>query len=295
MQRSDLDSQNDRVGFPSPVSNAKETDTLGRFALTWRITSAPGEWLKDAKSYFNYSEGIQPNVGIFDAAGNALTDPQRMESFEVGVKSAWLKSGRLGADVALFHSYVTNVPRQIFGRTVNSASSGFSSILGGKNSYDGLEVEVLGELLPGWNVSLAYTYLKTKIDQPLFSYDIAVANVPKQQVALVTSYEFLQGPVRGLSAGFSVVGKYDSPLIDNPSTIFAGNYDPTNQLLTSQTRVDFRLSYKRYEGALKGLEVYGNIYNAFDSRYFYSINGTPAFTDTVARPRTITFGINYHL
>jgi outer membrane receptor for monomeric catechols len=166
-------------------------------------------------------------------------------------------------------------------------------VLSGKNTYDGVEVEVLGEVAPGWNVSLAYTYFKTQIEQPLFSYNLRVANVPKQQASFVTSYEFRQGLLRGLSAGFSVVGKYDSPLVDSASTIFAGNYDPHNQLFVSQTRWDFRLSYKRYEGALKGLELYGNLYNAFDSRFFYSINGTPAFTDTVARPRSINFGISY--
>jgi outer membrane receptor for ferric coprogen and ferric-rhodotorulic acid len=211
----------------------------------------------------------------------------------VGLKSAWLEKHALDADIAVFHSYVTNVPSSVFGMTGTSAGSGFSSILSGKNTYDGVEVEVLGEVLPGWNVSLAYSYLKTKIEQPLFSYDLRVANVPKQQASFVTSYEFLHGPLRGFSAGFSVVGKYDSPLVDSASTIFSGNYDPHNQLFVSQTRWDFRLAYKRYEGALKGLELYGNIYNAFDSRFFYSINGTPAFTDTVARPRTITFGISY--
>jgi outer membrane receptor for monomeric catechols len=177
--------------------------------------------------------------------------------------------------------------------TGGSAGSGFSSILGGKNTFDGIEFQVLGELRRGWNVSLAYTYLKTKIEQPLFSYDLAVANVPRQQAAVITSYEFLKGTMRGFIVGFSVVTRVDSPLVDSASTIFAGKYDPTNQLLNSQTRVDFRASYARFNGSLKGLEIFGNVYNAFDSRFFYSINGTPAFTDTVARPRTITFGVNY--
>jgi iron complex outermembrane receptor protein len=293
VQHSTLQSQNYQVGKDSPVSSATETDTLGRFAVTYGLTSAPGNLLKEAKAYASWSEGIEPNVGLFDANGNALTEPQRLQSYEVGLKSAWLEKHAIDADIALFHSYVTNVPSSVFGMTGSSAGSGFSSILSGKNTYDGVEVEVLGEVLPGWNVSLAYTYLKTQIEQPLFSYNLRVANVPKQQASLVTSYEFLHGPLRGFSAGFSVVGKYDSPLVDSASTIFAGNYDPHNQLFVSQTRWDFRLSYKRYEGAFKGIELYGNIYNAFDSRFFYSINGTPAFTDTVARPRTITFGISY--
>jgi iron complex outermembrane recepter protein len=293
VQHSTLESQNYQVGKVSPVSSATETDTLGRFAVTYGLTANEGNLLKEAKAYATWSEGIEPNVGLFDSNGIALTAPQKMQSYEVGLKSAWLERHALDADIALFHSYVTNVPSSVFGKTGTSAGSGFSSVLSGKNTYDGAEVEVLGEVAPGWNVSLAYTYFKTKIEQPLFSYDLRVANVPKQQASFVTSYEFRQGPLRGLSGGFSVVGKYDSPLVDSASTIFAGNYDPHNQLFVSQTRWDFRLAYKRYEGALKGLELYGNIYNAFGSRFFYSINGTPAFTDTVARPRTITFGINY--
>jgi outer membrane receptor for ferric coprogen and ferric-rhodotorulic acid len=292
VQKTDLESQNFQVSRPSPVSGFKETDTLGRLGITYGLVSEPGKWLKNAKTYVSYSEGFQPNVGLFDAAGNALTAPQTMKSYEVGLKTQWL-DGNVDAGLALFHSFVTNVPRSVYGKTGDSAGSGFSSVLGGKNTFDGIELEVLGEVLPGWNASLAYTYLKTKIEQPLFSYNLAVANVPRQQAALITSYEFLKGSLKGFIIGASLIRKADSPLVDSASTIFAGNYDPTNQLLNSQTRVDFRASYKGFTGALKGLEVFGNIYNAFDSKFYYSINGTPAFTDTIARPRSITFGAHY--
>jgi outer membrane receptor for ferric coprogen and ferric-rhodotorulic acid len=291
-QTTDISSWAWRVSQPTRSDSFEDTDVLGRLAFSFNLLEAPGRWLQDARAYASYSEGVRPNVGVFDAEGTALTDPQEMESYEIGFKSKWI-DGNVDADIALFHSSVTNVPSSFFEIVNGEPTGGLAESLSGKKVFDGVEVSILGEILPGWNLSLAYTYLKSEIEQDLFSEKLAVANAPEHQAALVTSYEFLQGRLKGFTIGSSVIAKVDSAMMDNPATFAVGNYDPTNQLLASQTRVDFRLAYKGFTGPLEGLEMSANLYNAFDDEFNHSINGSAAFTVTAARPRTFTYEISY--
>lgn len=291
-QTTDLDSESWRVSQPTRTDSFSDTDVLGRMAFSMNLLEAPGRRLDDARAYLSYSQGVRPNIGVYDADGIALTDPQEMESYEIGLKSQWI-DGNVDADIAFFHSYVTNVPSSFFEIVNGEPTGGLAESLSGKNVFDGVEASILGEILPGWNLSLAYTYLKSEVKQDLFPEKLVVANAPKHQAALVTSYEFLQGRLKGFTIGSSVVMKVDSAMMDNAATIAAGNYDPTNQLLASQTRVDFRLAYKGFTGSLEGLEMSANLYNAFDDDFNHSINGSAAFTVTAARPRTFTYEISF--
>jgi outer-membrane receptor for ferric coprogen and ferric-rhodotorulic acid len=290
VQRTDELVENVQVAAPTVSSSLNETDVVSRFAVSYRLVTHPGQWLTDAKTYFNYSEGFQPNVGVFDAAGTPLTDPQREKSYEVGLKTQWL-NGNLDASLAAYHSYVTNVPRANW-NGVGTTGGFFSSVLGGKNTYDGVDFEIVGQLTRGWNIELNYAYIKALTESILLNRKLPVASVPKQQFGLLTSYEFLAGPLRGLNVGASVVVRSDIPLVDNDSFYFSGGYDPNNQLFFDFTKVDFRASYK-FAGALEGLELYGNVYNAFNARSWYSLSQTPAFSNTVGRPRIFTAGIRY--
>ena len=58
--------------------------------------------------------------------------------------------------------------------------------------------------------------------------------------------------------------------------------------------MNFRASYKGFTGPLKGLEIYANLNNAFNTRFPYSINGTSLYTITYMAPRNANVGLNYH-
>jgi outer membrane receptor for ferric coprogen and ferric-rhodotorulic acid len=291
-QTTDLSSESWRVSQPTQTDEFKDTDVLGRMAFTYGLVETPGQWLQDAKAYLSYSEGVRPNVGVFDAEGIAQTDPQKMEAYELGIKTQWIE-GNVDADISLFHSSVTNVPSSKFEIVDGEPTGGLSETLDGKKTFDGVEASILGEILPGWNLSLAYTYLESEVEQSLFPQKLVVANTPKHQAALVTSYEFLRGALKGFTIGTSVLRKVDSAVMDQAATFAQFGYDPNNQLLNSQTRVDFRLAYKGFTGALEGLEMAANVYNAFDEEFYHSLNGTAAFTVPMARPRTFTYEISY--
>lgn len=292
-----LADHNDESAGSVPVSGTptsatlSQTNIVSRLAITYGLLSDKGKWLSDANAYFNYSEGVSPNVGVFNHAGEPLTAPQHEKSYEVGLKTEWL-SGRVDASVAGYHSTVTNRPVTNF-TGVGTAGGFFSSVLGGRDTYDGVDVEVIGEVLPGWNLELNYAYIRALLDSQLLKTQLAVSSVPKQQAGLVTSYEFLEGALKGFIVGAAVVTQIHSPLIDNDSAIFGGKYDPRNQLFMDFTKVDFRASYAGFSGRLKGLEVSANLYNAFNTRTFYSLSQTPDFSNTVSRPRTLTVGLRY--
>jgi len=289
VQHTDL-SEARQPATAAPPAGINETDTVYRGGITYGLVANKGNYLTDARTYFSYSEGFRPNVGVFDAAGNPLTNPQRMKSYEIGLKTDWL-NGRVDANLAAYHSYVTNVVATIYGN-VGTAGATFSSTLNGKNTYDGVEMEVLGEVVKGWNVALSFTHLKATVDSLLLHQDLSVANVPKDQASLFTSYEVLSGPFRGFLIGSSVVRKRDVPLSDNAAFFFNG-YNPNNQLPYDITKADFVASYRVFGGPLTGLQLSVNVLNAFNGRSWYELGGSPGFSNSVGPPRAVTVGFRY--
>lgn len=288
VQRSDQVDRNDLVDDDDTRAALTQTDTVGRLGLTYRLFKDGEGSLSGANAYYSYSEGIEPNVGIFDADGRALTDPQDMTSHEIGLKTEWL-GGALGSAIALYDAELTNVPSTTFGEIGESGT--FSNVLDGKREYRGVELEMVGEIVTGWNVALAYAHTRTRIFSPLIPERLAIANVPKDQISLFTSYEFVAGPLDGLLLGVGVVHRRDVPLVDNANAIFEGEYDPKDQVLDTTTRVDFNASYSIIGGPLEGLEIFARVRNAFDEKEYFSLSGHPGFTNTLEAPRQFTFGL----
>lgn len=271
-------------------STLEDTNTVGRFGITYGLVKEAGDYLTDAKAYFSYSEGFKPNVGVFGEGGVPLTDPQEMTAYEIGLKTQWM-NGNVDASIAAYKSTVSNVPTSYFAQ----AGAGFVSVLQGDQHFDGIELEVLGEVLPGWNLGVSYAYTDNELNQLLFPNTLKVANIPEQQVSVHTSYEFLRGALEGLTIGAAFINKQDVPLVDAALTMYNNGWDPANQVPWSGSRFDFQASYQVFEGALKGTEISLNVYNAFDDRSFFStdVPGTPSFGNTVGPPRTITVGVRF--
>jgi len=74
-----------------------------------------------------------------------------MKSHEIGLKTEWL-GGRVGSSLAIYDAELTNVPSTAFGEIGESGT--FSNVLDGKRQYQGVEFEVVGEMLPGWKCGI---------------------------------------------------------------------------------------------------------------------------------------------
>ena len=195
--------------------------------------------------YFNWSRSFNPQI-----FGRSRTDepfePERGEQFEIGIKQEFL-DGRLAATLALFDITKQNV------LTSDPADPTFS-IQTGEQTSRGVELDVIGEVLPGWNILANYAYVDAFVseDNTIPEGDQLVG-IPEHSASLWTTYELQEGNLQGLGFGLGVVfvGERQGRL---PNTDF---------MLPSYTRFDARVSYQR-----NNYELGLNIKNLFDIRYY---------------------------
>ena len=260
------------------------TQAVKRAGITYDLFGKHG--VMDAtKTYFNYSEGFNPNIGVIDREGNSLKSPQLMKQYEVGVKSELL-NGRVGSALALYNSRISNLPVQTsflgeFG------SSG--SVLEGTRRVRGLEYELVGEVVKGWNVAFNYAYTFTEISDPNYAFRIPVKSVPRNAGALYTSYEFTSGWLAGFRPGFAVAMSGNYSL--NPSLGNTEKFGPYFGF--GGTRLDLNFSYRVPDSWARGLEIYGNAINVTNRYTYLAKEDHPGFGITRDTPRQLTFGVRY--
>jgi catecholate siderophore receptor len=201
--------------------------------------------------YFSYGTSFNPSAeALVLALNNAGTEPETNETFELGAK--WdLLGGALGIRTAFFRTYKNNA------RTTDPVLG--VQVTDGKQRVQGAELEVVGGVLPGWNVWLSYAYLDSRI---LDSLDIQtgvpvqgkrLANVPEHSASLWTIYDF--NPQWQVGAGAVFVDKRYA------------NTDNLN-VVPSYVRGDLTAAYR----PLKPLELRFNVINVSDERYFDAIH-----------------------
>jgi iron complex outermembrane receptor protein len=216
--------------------------TLDAFSPTIGLVYQPIEPLS---IYANYARSFQPNFGT--GADGAFLEPERGTQYEIGLRGELL-NGRLVANLAAFNIEKSNVA------TVDPDNPDFSIPAGNQRSR-GIELDVIGEILPGWNVIASYGHLDAEVtesnDRPIGS---RIQNVPRNTASLWTTYEIQDGDFQGLGFGFGLfyVGER------------AGDFSDTFDL-PDYLRTDAALFYRRdnWRAAI-------NIQNLFDVEYFRS-------------------------
>ncbi|PSN10102.1 TonB-dependent siderophore receptor [filamentous cyanobacterium CCT1] len=215
--------------------------------------------------YASYSRSFQPN-DFTDANGEFLP-PERGTQYEVGVRGEFLE-GRLVANLALFDLTKTNLA------TADPNNLDFS-VATGRARSQGIELDVIGEILPGWNVIASYAYTNARIteDNDPERIGLRLQDSAYNTASLWTSYEFQEGDLQGL--GFGAGMFYVGDRIDGfiPS-VTLGNY----------LRVDAALYYQRqnWRAAL-------NFQNLFDERYIQSGFYNPGEPFTVIGSVSVEF------
>ena len=137
--------------------------------------------------YFSYGTSFNPSAEALTlAVNNANTAPEENRSFELGAK--WdVIEGRLGLSGALFRIDKTNA-------RVTDIDSGLL-VLDGKQQVQGFEIEIVGRILPAWNVFAGYTFLDTEV---LDSTDVNngnrvegndLPNAPRNTFSLWTTWD----------------------------------------------------------------------------------------------------------
>jgi iron complex outermembrane recepter protein len=197
--------------------------------------------------YASYTRSFFPTIGR--SVDGEPFEPGRGTQYEIGIKADI--NDRLSATLALYDLTRTNVT------TTDPDNTDFEIQTGEQNSQ-GIELNIAGEILPGWNIIAGYAYTDAKItDDETFEPGNLLNNVPEHSFNFWTSYEFQEGDLQGLGfgIGFFYVGDREGDL-DNSFT------------LPSYFRTDAAIFYSRgqFRASL-------NFQNLFDEDYFESAYG----------------------
>lgn len=203
--------------------------------------------------YASYTSIYQPQI-YKDANGSTL-DPVEGDSYETGLKAAYL-DGRLNASLAVFRIEQDNVAESIGTNPVTN--EGIYKAINGATTQ-GVELELAGELLEGWNLSAGYTYARTRDadDKRIFGYPLTTTK-PEHVVRVFSSYR-LPGVLDKVTVGGGI--SYQSAYYGQVYSSNAGDYTRIKQ--GGFTLVDLMTRYQYNEH----LSFAVNANNVFDKRY----------------------------
>ena len=198
----------------------------------------------DISLYASYARSFTPTIGT--SASNASFSPERGTQYEIGVKADI--NDRLSATLALFDLTRSNV-------TTSDPDNSFFSIQTGEQKSQGVELDISGEILPGWNIITGYAYTDARVTEDnSIPEGNRLRNSPEHALNLWTTYRIQEGDLKGLGVGLGF-----NYLSERP-----GDLDNTFEL-PSFFRTDAAVFYEqdKFRAAL-------NFRNLFDIDYFAS-------------------------
>ncbi|WP_262880183.1 TonB-dependent siderophore receptor [Pseudomonas paralcaligenes] len=202
--------------------------------------------------YASYTEiyKLQSNYSV----DNKLLTPTTGSNYEIGLKNE-LFDGRLNASLALFQVDQAGLPQVVpeAGRVCGPTRDARCYTEGAKVRNRGFDAEVSGELMPGWNASMGYTYSHPKYVAGTRKGDTyGTENSPQRLFKAATTYQ-LPGELDQWRVGTSVY--HQSKLYLNNITQSAYNL------------VDLNANYR----VNQNVSVQLNLNNVFDEKYYTAI------------------------
>ncbi len=239
-----VDNESEDVG---DIFSDSEPETIERYyeAFSPRV-GLVYQPIEPISLYASYSRSFKPNFLALTAEREPL-EPERGTQYEVGIKAELLE-GRLLTTLAAYEITKSNVA------TSDPNDTDFS-IAAGEVKSRGIELDVAGEILPGWNVIASYAYNDAFVseDNSIPEGD-SLVNAPSNSASLWTTYEIQSGSLQGLGFGAGVffVGDREAQL---PNTIEIPSY----------ARTDATIFYRR-----DNYRISLNVQNLFDVKYYNS-------------------------
>ena len=186
-----LGAREDRAGTESAGAGQNPHKLTPRAGLTY-------EFVDGLAAYVNYSQSFLPQSGLLQ--GNVPVLPETGRNLETGLKGD-LYGGRLRFTAAAYQLKRQNVVSSIPIDPDHVTQSG-------EQRSRGVELDSALRLLPGWDLSLAYSYIDAKVLHDFNSEAIGrpLRGVPRNSASLWSRYSIQQGALRG--AGFGLGGNW---------------------------------------------------------------------------------------
>ncbi|MEA5515996.1 TonB-dependent receptor [Nodularia sp. UHCC 0506] len=145
--------------------------------------------------YTSFSRSFQPNSGT--RVDGSLLEPVRGTQYEVGVRGEFL-DGRLITNLAAYEITRSNL-------AITDPDNPNFSIPSGEQRSRGVELDVTGQILPGWNLIASYAYTDARVtkDNNLQPGNL-LDGVPFNSASLWSTYEIQTGDFQGLGFGLGL-------------------------------------------------------------------------------------------
>jgi iron complex outermembrane recepter protein len=203
--------------------------------------------------YGSYTRSFKPQIGRERTNAGVFGDPfqpERGTQYEVGFKADLLNQ-RLSTTLALFHLERTNV-------LVSGDNNSVAVQQAGLQRSQGVELNIAGEIFPGWNILASYAYTDATIaEDNRYAVGNYLVNVPKHAASLWTTYEIQSGILQGLGLGLGLF--YQGERQGDSNNTFS---------LPDFLRTDATLFYR-----VNGLRASVNFQNLFDVNYYEGARG----------------------
>ncbi|WP_437879888.1 TonB-dependent siderophore receptor [Pseudomonas sp. LRF_L74] len=260
--RLDAIKQNNVVSayWGNQTTKYSDSDILIPYAgLVYEITP-------EISTYVSYTEIFRPQANMFDASDSPL-EPRTGDNIEAGVKMAFFDE-RLNTSLAVYKVRERNVANET--EEISPVTGGNVYTLIGGVETQGVELEVSGEVLPGWQVSGGYTYnhIETSTGEKSQPW------VPNKTFKLFTSYR-LPGAWNRLTVGGGVRWQ---------GSIYYGE-GATRLEQDSYELVDLMARYQISNNLTASL----NVRNVFDKHYIIPQWGRIAYGE----PTNMVATLNY--
>jgi iron complex outermembrane recepter protein len=241
--------------------------------------------------YGNYTESFGANSGSFGfvdngtpTGGSKPLPPEIAQQWEVGAKTE-LFDGRLRATLAYYDLTKQNVTTTDTKHRNGCGGNGCSIAVGEVRSR-GPELDIQGEILPGWNVIATYTNQDVRVTKSFETEGAAVVGnrlqfTPRNIGSFWSTYEIQQGDLKGFKIGGGVT--VQDSVVNDTNTIISTGYALVNLLAGYSFEVD-----------KAKITAQLNVDNLLDKNYFTNVSpggGSFAFAN-FSTPRTFMGSIN---
>lgn len=228
---------------------------LPRVGLVYSLSKAINLYASWIKGYDPQSASVQSNPNSGGPFG-----PTRSELIEVGAKTDWLDQ-RLSATLAVFRLRQEGT----LYKAGDTSNPDLQTQIGRETSR-GIEIDVVGYVLPEWSITASYAYNDAKIAETMISAEknIQKPNTPLHSANVWSKYVFRHGPLRhfgfGLGANYvdSRHGQIDraNPIVlPHYWLMDAALYYRTNRIQV-QLNINNILDKKHWVGGYDTVRVY---------------------------------------
>jgi len=255
-----------------------DSDINPRFGLLWQP-------IPELALYGNYVENFgMPNVFNSGIGGSAL-GPETAQQWEAGIKTE-LFERRLSSTLSWFQLTKQNIG--VSSSDPKLALQGVSEPIG-EAQNSGVEWDVSGAILPGWNIIASYAYIDSEITQDVGlvrdgqgnvigtspgNTGNRLPNVPEHGGSIWNTYQFQSGRLHGLKLGAGLVARSERE----------GNKE-NNFQMPGYALVNLMAGYEFKVGKSKILAQL-NVDNLLDKNYYPNSVGFGRERIDVGAPRT---------